>query len=287
MLYVVATPIGNLSDMSPRAVETLKSVDAIAAEDTRVTRKLLTYFGIQTPLISCHEHNEHSRSQELVQRMLAGQHIALVTDAGTPAISDPGAKLVRAATEAGIEVVAVPGPSAFAAALSVSGCENKEFTFFGFLPRNQKELKEKLAAMAGHVQTAVVYESPHRVLALLTAVGEVFPGIPVSASCELTKKFERTLRGTVEEVHAAIAASPSGEKGEYCLVFDLSQVPTPPAQPTVNASLEAQLLDLQLSGLDARAASQTLMERGESRNEVYRAALRLRQWAGNVPSNSE
>ncbi len=279
MLYVVATPIGNLSDMSPRAVETLRRVDIIAAEDTRVTRKLMTHFDIRTRLVSCHEHNEADRSTWLVEQMLGGLSVALVTDAGTPAISDPGAVLVWAAHGAGIRVLAVAGPSAFAAALSVSGCTNKEFTFLGFLPRTKKELREKLQSLAGQVQTAVVYESPHRVAALLEAVAEVFPGIPVSASCELTKKFERTQYGAVEDVLRTIQSSESGERGEYCLVLDLSEVQAPPEKESIAGSLEAQLLDLQLSGLSARDAAQELTARGAPRNDVYRAQLRLRQWA--------
>lgn len=279
MLYVVATPIGNLQDMSPRAVETLKQVDIIAAEDTRVTRKLLTHFDIRTRLVSCHAHNENEQSGWLIAQMLEGKQVALVTDAGTPAISDPGALLVQAAHKAGIPVFAVAGPSAFAAAMSVSGCGNREFAFFGFLPRSRKELLHKLSSMAGRVQTAVVYESPHRVTDLLAAVAEVFPGIPVSTSCELTKKFERTLSGTVEEVAKAIADNPAGEKGEYCLVLDLAQVPEPQATQAETGSLEAQLLDLLLSGMDTKAAMAALVARGASRNSIYRAQLRLRQWA--------
>lgn len=287
MLYVVATPIGNLKDMSPRAVETLKTANIIAAEDTRVTRKLLTHFDIRTRLVSCHEHNENNRAGWLVEQMAAGQTVALVTDAGTPAISDPGALVVAKAHEARIPVIAVAGPSAVAAALSVSGFGSQEFTFFGFLPRTKKELVDKLTSMAGEVQTAVVYESPHRVTALLEAVCNVFPGIQVSASCELTKKYERTQRGAAEEVLQAIQDSQSGEKGEYCIVLDLSKASPQPEKPMIEASLEAKLLDLMLTGADARQASSTLISMGESRNGVYRAALRLRQWAANTAQKEE
>ena len=160
-LYVVATPIGNLSDMSPRAVETLKSVSLIAAEDTRVTRKLTNHFGIGTPLISCHQHNEKSRAPEIVERMLAEDiDVAAVTDAGTPAISDPGVELVRAAVEAGIPVIAVAGPTAMAAAVSVSGFDFSSFTFYGFLPRQGNELKEKLMEIGRKNEGAVFHESP-------------------------------------------------------------------------------------------------------------------------------
>lgn len=276
MLYVVATPIGNLGDMSPRAVEVLKAVALIAAEDTRVTRRLTNYFGITTPLISCHEHNEWTRSSQLVQRMQDERiDIALVTDAGTPAISDPGARLVRKASEAGIEVVAVPGPMAAAAALSVSGFENGEFTFFGFLPRGKKELTDKLRSMAGTVQTAVVYESPHRILPLLKTVAEVFPGLPVSVSSELTKKFEKTLRGSVEEIIAMMDEDAYAGKGEYCAVMDLSGV-LAAAEEEPAVSLEAQLFDLLLQGMPLRLAQEALVQAGQKRNAVYAAGLRVR-----------
>lgn len=275
MLYVVATPIGNLTDMSLRAIETLKTVDIIAAEDTRVTRKLLTHFDIRTRLVSCHEHNETGRAAWLVEQMLAGQSVALVTDAGTPAISDPGALVVRATHEAGIPVMAVAGPSAFAAALSVSGFESREFTFFGFLPRRKKELTEKLASMAGTVQTAVLYESPHRVVGLMQAVAETIPGIQVSVSCDLTKLYEKTLRGPVEIVLDMLKANENTEKGEYCVVLDLHEIQGQ-TQAAQTVSLEAQLLDRVLGGQNMRDAIQALVEGGAKKNAVYAAALRLR-----------
>ena len=157
-LYVVATPIGNLSDMSPRAIETLRSVQLIAAEDTRVTMKLLNAFDISTPLTSCHEHNERSKAVQIAERMLAENiDVAVTTDAGTPCISDPGSVLVREATERGIPAVAVSGPTAMASALSVSGMDISEFTFYGFLPRQKNELREKLTDMARHSKIAVVH----------------------------------------------------------------------------------------------------------------------------------
>lgn len=287
MLYVVSTPIGNLGDMSPRAVDTLRSVDLIAAEDTRVTRRLLAHFSIHTRLVSCHEHNEDERARQLVEQMVQGRSVALVTDAGTPAVSDPGARLVAAAVQAGVPVLAVPGPSAFAAALSVSGIDNPSFTFFGFLPRERRALLDKLSAMRGTVDTAVLYESPRRVAALLKAVAEVFPGVPVSVSGELTKKFERTLRGPVERVLESMRTAEAGEKGEFCVLLDLARVPAPPAAAAPQVGLEAQLLDLQLSGMSARDAAQALTGRGEGRNQVYKAALRLKQWALDTAGEAE
>lgn len=276
-LYVVATPIGNLSDMSPRAVEVLKSVSLIAAEDTRVTRKLTTHFGISTPLISCHQHNEKSRGPEIVERMLTeGIDVAVVTDAGTPAISDPGVEIVKAAAEKGIPVMAVAGPSAFAAAVSVSGFDFSSFTFYGFLPRNGNDLREKLLAIGRKDEAAVFHESPHRVKALVKAIGDTLPGARLSVSCDLTKLHELTLRGAPEEILSALEANEKSEKGEYCLVADLRGVSLPAEAPAVQASLEARLFDLVLSGLPLRDAVDALTAQGEKKNAVKAAALRVK-----------
>lgn len=278
-LYVVATPIGNLSDMSPRAVETLRRVALIAAEDTRVTRKLTTHFGIDTPLISCHQHNERSRGAEIAERMLAEDiDVAVVTDAGTPAISDPGTLLVRAAADRGIPVVAVAGPTAFAAAVSVSGFDFSSFTFYGFLPRNGGELREKLLEIGKQSQGAVFHESPHRVKALVSAIAQTLPGALLSVSCDLTKLHELTLRGTPEAVLAALEANEKSEKGEYCIVADLRQAELPREQPPVQASLEARLFDLLLRGASLRDAVRTLTDQGEKKNAVYAASLRLKEF---------
>lgn len=278
-LYVVATPIGNLGDMTPRAIETLKGVSLIAAEDTRVTQKLLNAFDIHTPLTSCHEHNERGKAEWIVEKMTAeGIDVAVTTDAGTPCISDPGSVLAAQAIREGIEVVAVPGPTAMASALSVSGFEISEFTFFGFLPRQKNELKEKLLDMARRSKLAVVHESPHRVAELLRVVAQVLPGTRVSASCDLTKKYEKTLRGTVDEVLRAIEENPKGEKGEYCLVFAWApeDVPAPEAAPS-EISLEARLFDGLMRGLSLRESMEELVALGERKNAVKAAALRVRQ----------
>lgn len=278
-LYVVATPIGNLGDMTPRAIEMLRSVSLIAAEDTRVTQKLLNAFDIHTPLTSCHEHNERGKAEWIVQKMLTeGIDVAVTTDAGTPCISDPGSVLAAQAIREGIEVMAVPGPTAMASALSVSGFEISEFTFFGFLPRQKTELKEKLLDMARRSKLAVVHESPHRVAELLRAVAQVLPGTRVSASCDLTKKYEKTLRGTVDEVLRSIEENPKGEKGEYCLVFAWApeDVPVPEAAPS-EISLEARLFDGLIRGLSLRESMEELVALGERKNAVKAAALRVRQ----------
>ena len=278
-LYIVATPIGNLGDISARALEVLRGCQLIAAEDTRVTRQLLTHFDIHTPCVSNHRHNEEGRAAPLVQRMLEENlDVALVTDAGTPAISDPGSFLAAEAAAAGIEVLAVPGPTAMASALSVSGFDTREFAFYGFLPRKKSELEEKLKAIAGSgVPVAVVHESPHRVIDLLKAVCGTLPGCRVSASCDLTKLHEKTVRGTAEQVLETLEADEKAEKGEYCLVLDLHEVHLPEAPGAETAlPLEARILCAMMEGADLREAAARLTEQGEKRNEVYRAKEAVR-----------
>ena len=277
MLYVVATPIGNLGDMSPRAVEVLKSVALIAAEDTRMTMKLTQRFGIETPLTSCHRHNEQGKAEGIVRRMLEeGIDVAVVTDAGTPAISDPGTILVRQAAEAGIEVVAVPGPSAMAAAMSVSGIDVMEFTFLGFLPREKKDLQAALRSAAQRTQAGIVHESPYRVLDFMRVLADTLPQAYVSVSCDLSKLHELTLRGPAAEVLARMEANDKTEKGEYCIVIDFRAVPREEPKAQSPLCLEARLLDLLLQGADMRDASRRLVEEGEKKNAVYAAALRLK-----------
>ena len=277
MLYVVATPIGNLGDMSPRAIEVLKSVALIAAEDTRMTMKLTQRFGIETPLTSCHRHNEQGKAEGIVRRMLEeGIDVAVVTDAGTPAISDPGTILVRQAAEAGIEVVAVPGPSAMAAAMSVSGIDVTEFTFLGFLPREKKDLQAALRSAAQRTQAGIVHESPYRVLDFMRVLADTLPKAYVSVSCDLSKLHELTLRGPVAEVLARMEANDKTEKGEYCIVIDFRAVPREEPKSESTLCLEARLLDLLLQGADMRDASRRLVEEGEKKNAVYAAALRLK-----------
>lgn len=278
-LYVVGTPIGNMGDMTPRAVEVLRSVALIAAEDTRVTRKLTNHFGIDTPLTSCHQHNEADKGEALAQRMLEeGIDLALTTDAGTPCISDPGYGLVQAAVKRGIPVVAIPGCCAAVCALSISGMDTREFAFYGFLPREKKALREKLLAMAAGVPVAVVHESPFRVIELMETVAETLPGTMVSVSCDLTKLHELTLRGSAAEVLAALRTNPKTEKGEYCLVLDFHGVELPSAPaPAAEVSLEARLVEAMLQGNELRQAQAVLVEAGEKKNAVKAAALRLKK----------
>ena len=277
-LYVVATPIGNLSDMSPRAIETLKSVSLICAEDTRVTKKLTNHFEIDTPLVSCHQHNEKSRGEEITERMIAESiDVAVVTDAGTPAISDPGTEIVRIAAEKGIPVVAIAGPTAFAAAVSVSGFDFSSFTFYGFLPRENKELKEKLLDIGRKSEGAIFHESPYRVKNMVAAIAEVLPGAKLSVSCDLTKLHELTIRGTAEEVLAMLEANEKSEKGEYCLVADLRGVKLPEEKPQIQSSLEARIFDLLLQDVSLRDAVEQLVSEGEKKNAVKAASLKVKE----------
>lgn len=288
-LYVVATPIGNLSDISSRALETLKGCDLIAAEDTRVTRALLNHFSIDTPCVSNHQHNEEQRAASLPQRMIDEDlTVAVVTDAGTPAISDPGSVLVREAAALGIEVLAVPGPTAMASALSVSGFDTREFAFYGFLPRQKKELRDKLTAMKqSGVPIAVVHESPHRVIDLVRAIVETLPGCRISASCDLTKLYEKTIRGTAEEVLEQLLANEKAEKGEYCLVLDMSGVTLDVPQAAPDASLEAQLFEALMEGCDWREAGERLTARGAKRNDVYRARTAVQRFLEEMTGEDE
>lgn len=278
-LYVVSTPIGNLSDMTQRGIDTLKQVALIAAEDTRVTKKLLNVFGIDTPLTSCHQHNEESKGAWLADRMLAeGIDVAVTTDAGTPCISDPGYGLVSACVARGIEVIPIPGCCASVSALSVSGFDTREFAFYGFLPREKKELREKLLSMAAGVKVAAVHESPYRVTELVETIAETLPQTMISCSCDLTKLHEKTIRGTAAEVAEMLRANPKTEKGEYCLVLDFHQVELAEEKaPAADVSLEAQLVEQMLEGLDLRDAQSELVLRGAKKNAVKQAALRLKK----------
>ncbi|NLX83330.1 MAG: 16S rRNA (cytidine(1402)-2'-O)-methyltransferase [Clostridiales bacterium] len=277
-LYVVGTPIGNLGDMSQRAVKVLQEADLILAEDTRVTRKLLTAFDIKSPLESYHQHNEREKAAQVIARMQAQRMaVALVSDAGMPAVSDPGALLVDAAHKACIPVLCVPGPSALAAALSASGFMEAAFAFYGFLPRKEKELSDSLRALGSGPPLAVLYEAPHRVLDLLKAIAKVYPGLELSISRELTKLHEQTLRGSAEEMLAHFAENENIPRGEFALVLKLP--PPKETQAAAPLGLEAQLVDLIAQGLSLRDAQAQLITEGQRKNTVYTAALNLKKLA--------
>lgn len=217
-LYVCATPIGNLDDVSLRLLATLREADAIVCEDTRLSSRLLARHEISRPLISCHGHTSPAKIEALAQRMAAGESFAMVTDAGTPGVSDPGPPLVLAAVAAGVPVVVIPGACAAAAALSIAGFDAQRFSFLGFLPRKPGKRRRAWEEAVARDETLVVYESPYRVVAALTDLAAVAPGIAVCACRELTKKFEEARRGTVETVRDSFAAQKE-IKGEFVLVI--------------------------------------------------------------------
>jgi 16S rRNA (cytidine1402-2'-O)-methyltransferase len=218
-LFVVATPIGNLADLSPRALDTLKSVDAVCAEDTRHTRQLLAHFGIERPLLALHEHNESEQAERLVARLQAGESLAIVSDAGTPLVSDPGFRLVRAAREGGIRVSPVPGPSALIAALSVAGLPSDRFVFEGFLPAKPGARRERLAQLAAESRTLILYESAHRIAeALADCVAAFGASRRAVLARELTKLFETVLDAPLAQLQAQVEADPNQRRGEFVLV---------------------------------------------------------------------
>ena len=218
-LYLVATPIGNLEDITLRALRTLKECDLVAAEDTRRTGQLLKHFGISKPMLSYYRFNEAQRSEQIIERLRRGERIALATDAGSPGISDPGERIVHAAIAAGFRVEPVPGPTALVAALTASGLPTDEFHFVGFLPHKTGPRRRKLAALKGLEGTLVLYESPFRVEKLLVELTETMHGCPTVLARELTKKFEEFLRGTPDELLQALKTR--SPKGEFVVLVNL------------------------------------------------------------------
>ncbi|HEY0504361.1 MAG TPA: 16S rRNA (cytidine(1402)-2'-O)-methyltransferase [Lysobacter sp.] len=220
-LHVVATPIGNLGDLSSRALETLKAVDAICAEDTRHTRQLLAHFGLERPLVALHEHNEDAQAAQLVARLRAGESLALVSDAGTPLVSDPGFRLVRAARAAGLRVSPVPGACAAIAGLSVAGMPSDRFVFEGFLPAKASARRERLARLAGEVRTLIFYESAHRIEESLADLAGAFgEQRRATIARELTKLFETVLDGDLRDLRERVAADPNQRKGEFVVIVE-------------------------------------------------------------------
>ncbi len=271
-LYLVATPIGNLGDFSPRAVATLESVDFIAAEDTRVSVKLLNHFGVKKPLVSYHEHNRAAAGQAIVARLLSGESCALVTDAGTPAISDPGEDLVRLCGQQGVTVQAVPGCCAAVCALAVSGLPTGRFTFEGFLPSGKKERREQLQELTGETRTMVFHEAPHRLRATLSDMAELLGGDRAVALCrELTKLHEETVRTTLSDAVSLYAEQEP--RGEYVLVVAGRQ-PSAAAALTLEEGV-ALVLRRRAEGMRLKDAVRAVADdTGLSRNALYDAALK-------------
>ena len=270
-LYLVATPIGNLGDFSPRGVETLERADFIAAEDTRVSMKLLNHFGIKKPLVSYHEHNRASAGQTILTRLLAGETCALVTDAGTPAISDPGEDLVRLCGENNIAVEAIPGCCAAICALAVSGLPTGRFTFEGFLPANKKERRTALLRLQGEERTMVFHEAPHKLRATLSDMAEILGDRPAALCRELTKLHEETLRTTLS---AAVALYAEREpRGEYVLVVAGARPMEEPAVTLEEGVSRVQRLredGIKMKEAVRSVAGQTAL----NKNELYDAVLK-------------
>lgn len=270
-LYLVATPIGNLGDFSPRGVETLQAADFIAAEDTRVSVKLLNHFGVKKPLVSYHEHNRAAAGQAILARLLAGESCALVTDAGTPAISDPGEGLVRLCGENGVTVEAIPGCCAAICALAVSGLPTGRFTFEGFLSANKKERRTALLKLKNEERTMVFHEAPHKLRATLADMAEILGDRPAALCRELTKLHEETLRTTL--LQAVELCREKEPRGEYVLVVAGAQ---PTEEPAV--SLEEgvrQVQRLREAGIKMKEAVRTVSAQTElNKNDLYEAVLK-------------
>lgn len=273
MLYLVPTPIGNLGDISVRAKQTLESADFIAAEDTRVSLKLLNHLGIHKPLVSYYEHNKAFRGDKIVDRILAGETCALVSDAGSPAISDPGEDLVRRCAEAGITVCAIPGPCAAITALSISGLPTGRFCFEGFLSMAKKSRREHLDSLRGEKRTMIFYEAPHKLVATLQDMVNTFGADrPVSFCRELTKLHEEVVRTTLGQALEKYTAQ--APKGEFVVI--LAGAPDTPKEAPDEDDVKKRLAELMGKGLSRKdAVKQAAVELDLPKNVVYNAALEI------------
>ena len=269
-LYLVATPIGNLNDMTFRSVETLKSVGVIACEDTRHTRKLLTHFGISNKLVSYHEHNETVRAEELVKLLTNGESVAVVSDAGTPGISDPSFRIVERAIESGVEVVPIPGASAFVNAAAASGLPTDSIYFGGFLPSKKGERRKRFLEIADIPATIIFYESPRRIAAALLDAADLLGDRASVVAREITKLHEEFSRGTLSELHSKFSSATV--KGEIVLLIDRVRDERPGGSGSL--TLLERLEQIQAEGIDRKAAlKKVAKEFGMSKSEAYRIVL--------------
>ncbi len=278
-LYVVATPIGNLGDLSPRALKVLDSVDLIAAEDTRVTGALLSHFGVRKKMLALHEHNEADASAEVLDQLRKDRSVALVSDAGTPLLSDPGFSLVREARSLGLPVIAVPGPSAALAALSISGLPTDSFVFAGFLPAREEARRHRLLELAAETRTVILYESTHRINDTVTALADLLGDRRVCVARELTKLFEESHTAAARDLPAWLRADENRQRGEFVLVVE-------GADPAAAAPREAErILRALLRELGASKAAKLASElTGLPRKELYAIAVRLGGHEANAGS---
>ena len=271
MLYLCATPIGNLQDMTPRVVETLKQVDVIAAEDTRNSVRLLSAFDIHTPMTSYHEYNKVDKAKVLIAKMQAGENIALITDAGTPAISDPGEVLVQMCQEAGITVTSLPGPAACITALTLSGLPTRRFCFEGFLPADKKERKEILSELQQETRTIILYEAPHHLVKTLTDLSENLGERKITLCRELTKKFETILPTTLTE--ALKKYEGEEPRGEYVLVVagkSREEKKQEEIAEWESMTIEEHMAFYEKDGMDSKTAmKQVAKDRGVGKREIY------------------
>jgi 16S rRNA (cytidine1402-2'-O)-methyltransferase len=271
-LYIVSTPIGNLEDITLRALRILREVDIIACEDTRVTKKLIFHHQILKPLTSYHEHNEREKAEELVTLLESGKTIALVSDAGTPGVSDPGYRLVKLASEKGIEIIPVPGPSAAIAALSVSGLPTSSFAFFGFLPKSGKKRRVFLEEIREHPQTLIFYESPNRILETLKGLLETLGDRQVSVSRELTKMFEETLKGSITKV-ITVLGERNKLKGEFTVVVEGKSDGEKDATSNI---IEKELRTFREKGFSLKDSVKEVSQNYKvSKSKVYKEALKV------------
>jgi 16S rRNA (cytidine1402-2'-O)-methyltransferase len=273
-LYVVATPIGNVTDISLRALHVLSLVDAVACEDTRNTAQLMNRFGLHKPLIAAHMHNEREAAEGLIARLQAGERIALVSDAGTPAVSDPGARIVDAVRTAGLRVIPLPGASAAVAALSASGLVNDQFHFVGFLPSKARQREAMLQSLAAGTSTLVFYEAPHRIIECTQALADAFGAArQVVLAREVTKLFEQIHRCPLGEAVAWLKSDPNHEKGEFVVLVEGA----PPAEEGQDAETD-RILQILLAELPVKqAAAMAAQITGKKKNALYDRALQLKQ----------
>ena len=262
-LYLVATPIGNLDDITFRAIDVLRNVDLIAAEDTRQSLKLLNHYEISKPMISYHRHNEDVRSEVLINKVKEGQSIAIITDAGTPGISDPGEEIVKEAIKEGIKVVPIPGACAMVNALICSGLDTKQFTFYGFLPQNKKLRKEKIEEIKEEEKTVIIYEAPHRIIDTLNEFKKEFGDRNIVLARELTKIHEEFIRGTISEVLEKI-----NPKGEFIIMLEGEKIEK--ENQLNNLTLEEHYTFYERQGLDKKEIIKKIAkDRNVSKNEIY------------------
>jgi len=284
ILYLCATPIGNLEDITLRCVRVLREADIIAAEDTRQAIKLLNHFQIRKPLISYHEHNKHEKGKEIVELLRSGKNIALVSDAGMPAISDPGEELVRLCIDSGIEIIPLPGPSASLTALIVSGLSTRRFCFEGFLPSNKKERKERLKKLSAETRTIIVYEAPHRLLDTLGEIMEYLGDRRISVSREITKKFEETVRGEISSVIGIFKER--AVKGEFVLIIEgisEKELVDIELKKWDNVSVEEHIAMYLQQGADKKEAIKKVAEdRKLPKKEVYKIGCNLERRTKNA-----